>query len=155
MDIQHLYCFCLNWLDTYLPFYMPALFGTFPFFTFMFIQFFRGIPRDIDESAVIDGCNSFKILTHILLPLSTSVIVAALIFQFIWTWNDFLTQLIYINSTDKFTLSLGLRMTIDFDALPNWNEIMAMSVLAIIPPVLIFFFTQKYFVEGMMQGSIK
>ncbi|MEI7028174.1 carbohydrate ABC transporter permease [Paenibacillus sp. y28] len=146
----------LHWLDSYWPFIAPAAFGCFPFFIFMMVQFFRGLPRELDESAVMDGCNPPKILLRILLPLSFPAMISAAIFQFIWTWNDFFNPLIFINSVKKFPISLALRMSIDSTGgTVEWNQIMAMSVLAILPPVLIFFFSQKYFVEGIATTGIK
>lgn len=146
----------LNWLDTYWPFIVPAAFGCFPFFIFMLVQFFRGLPRELDESAVMDGCSPPTILFRILLPLCKPALISAALFQFIWTWNDFFNQLIFINSVKKFPLSLALRMSIDSTGgTVEWNQIMAMSVLAIVPPVLIFFFSQKYFVEGIATTGIK
>lgn len=146
----------LNWLDTYWPFIVPAAFGCFPFFIFMLVQFFRGLPRELDESAVMDGCSPPSILFRILLPLCKPALISAALFQFIWTWNDFFNQLIFINSVKKFPLSLALRMSIDSTGgTVEWNQIMAMSVLAIVPPVLIFFFSQKYFVEGIATTGIK
>jgi oligogalacturonide transport system permease protein len=145
----------LDWINTYLPFTIPALFACYPFFIFMMVQFFRGLPRKLDESAKIDGCNSFTILVRILLPLCKPALFSVAIFQFIWTWNDFFNSLIYINSVKKYTLSLGLRMSLDSASDVHWNEIMAMSTLAILPCVLLFFFTQKYFVEGIATTGIK
>jgi oligogalacturonide transport system permease protein len=145
----------LDWLDSYLPFIIPAIFATNSFFIFMLVQFLRGIPKELDESAVIDGCNSFMILARILLPLSKPALFSAAIFQFIWTWNDFFNVLIYVNSIKKYTVSLGLRMALDIQAAVNWNQVMAMSVVAIVPPVLVFFFSQKHFVEGIATTGIK
>ena len=145
----------LGWLNSYLPFTMPALFACFPFFIFMLVQFIRGLPRELDESAKIDGCNSFVILVRILLPLCKPALFSAGIFQFIWTWNDFFNSLIYINSVNKFTLALGLRMSLDISSAAKWNEVMAMSMVTIIPCVLIFFFAQKYFVEGIATTGLK
>lgn len=146
----------LGWLDSYLPFVVPAIFACYPFFVFMLVQFFRGLPRELDESAVVDGCNPFTILTRILLPLCKPALFSAAIFQFIWTWNDFFNSLIFINSVKKYTVSLALRMTIDSTGgTVAWNQIMAMSVLAILPPLLIFFFFQRYFVEGIATTGIK
>lgn len=145
----------LNWLDSYLPFTIPALFGTFSFFIFMLVQFIRGIPRELDESAFIDGCNSFDILVKIILPLSKPALFSAGIFQFIWRWNDFFNVLVYINSVSKYTLSLALRMSIDITQSVEWNQIMAMSVVTMIPPILVFFFAQKYFVEGIATTGLK
>jgi oligogalacturonide transport system permease protein len=144
-----------GWLDTYWPFIVPAMFATYPFFIFMLIQFFRGLPRELDESAVMDGCNSFKILTHILLPLCKPAVVSAAIFQFIWTWNDFFNSLIYINSVKKYPISLGLRMSLDTSSVSNWDQVMAMSVLSIVPCLLVFFLAQRHFVEGIATTGIK
>jgi oligogalacturonide transport system permease protein len=144
-----------GWINSYLPFTIPALFATSAFFVFMFIQFFRGIPRELDESATIDGCNSFRILWSIMVPLCTPAIVSAVVFQFIWTWNDFFNQLIYINSVAKYTVSLGLRISLDVTSYFEWNQILAMSVIAIIPCVIVFFFSQRYFVEGIATTGLK
>lgn len=145
-----------GWLNSYLPFIAPAILAGYPFFIFMMIQFFRGIPRELDESAVIDGCNPFTILIRILLPLAKPALFSAAIFQFIWTWNDFFNSLIFINSVKKYTISLALRIAIDSTGgTTNWNEVLAMSVLAVLPPVLIFFFAQRYFVEGIATTGLK
>ncbi|RTE11407.1 carbohydrate ABC transporter permease [Paenibacillus whitsoniae] len=146
----------LGWLDSFWPFIVPAAFGCFPFFIFMMVQFLRGLPKELDESAVMDGCNPPTILFRILLPLCMPAMISAAIFQFIWTWNDFFNPLIFINSVKKFPISLALRMTIDSTGgTIEWNQIMAMAVLAILPPVLVFFFSQKYFVEGIATTGIK
>lgn len=145
-----------HWLNSYLPFIVPAALACYPFFVFMMIQFFRGLPKELDESAMIDGCNPFAILVKILVPLAKPALISAAIFQFIWTWNDFFNSLIFINSVKKYTISLALRIAIDSTGgLTNWNEVLAMSVLAVLPPVLIFFFAQKYFVEGIATTGLK
>lgn len=145
----------LGWLDSYLPFYIPALFATQSFFIFMLIQFLRGLPRELDESAFIDGCNSFQILFRILLPLSKPALFSAAIFDFMTHWNDFFNPLIYISSVAKYPLSLGLRIDLDVGVAVKWDQIMAMSVVTMLPPILIFFFAQKYFVEGIATTGIK
>lgn len=146
----------LNWLDSYLPFLVPAIFAVYPFFIFMIIQFFRGIPRSLDESAKIDGGNSFQILLYVLAPLLKPVLFSAGLFQFLWTWNDFYNQFIFINTPKKFTLSLGLRLSIDASTeAVKWNEVMAMSVCSIIPLFILFFCAQKYFVEGVTTSGLK
>lgn len=144
-----------GWLNTYLPFTIPALAATHSFFIFMLVQFFRGIPKDLDASAKIDGCNSFTILARILLPVAKPAIFSVAIFEFIWKWNDFFNVLIYINSVKKFPLALALRMSIDLTDAINWNQLMAMSVLSMLPPILIFFFAQRYFVEGIATTGLK
>ncbi len=144
----------IGMLDSYLPFWLTAAAGV-PFFIFMFAQFMRGIPRSLDESAYIDGCGSFRILWSILLPLLKPAIFSAAIFQFIWTWDDFFQSLIYISSVDKYPVPLGLRLSIDAMGIPPWNEISAMSIVAILPSVIIFFLAQKYFVEGIATTGLK
>jgi len=121
----------------------------------MAVQFIRGIPKELDESAVIDGCNSFSILLRIILPLSKPVIFSAMIFQFVWRWNDFFNPLIFINSMRHYPLSLALRLSMDLSDMIAWNNALAMSILAILPPTIIFFIAQKYFVEGIATSGIK
>ena len=146
----------LGWLDSYLPFLVPALFAVYPFFIFMIIQFLRNVPSTLDESAKIDGCSSLQILIHILVPLLKPALFSAGLFQFLWTWNDFYNQFIFINSPKKFTLSLGLRLSIDASTeAVKWNEVMAMSVCSIIPLFILFFCAQKYFVDGIATSGIK
>jgi oligogalacturonide transport system permease protein len=145
----------LGWLDTYLPFYVPALFAGSSFFIFMLVQFLRGIPKELDESAVIDGCNSFQILIKILIPLCKPALFSVALLEFIWRWNDFFNSLIYISSVTKYPLALGLRIALDTSTAVNWNEILAMSVVTMIPPVILFAFTQKYFVEGITTTGLK
>ncbi len=145
----------LGWLDSYYPFYIPALLATQSFFIFMLVQFLRGLPRELDESAKIDGCNSFQILFRILLPLSKPALFSAAIFDFVWQWNDFFNPLIYISSVAKYPLSLGLRIDLDVGASVQWSRVMAMSVVTMVPPILIFFFAQKYFVEGIATTGLK
>ncbi|TCL70024.1 oligogalacturonide ABC transporter membrane protein [Hydrogenispora ethanolica] len=145
----------LGWLDTFLPFYAPELLATQSFFIFMLVQFMRGLPRELDESAEIDGCNSFQILYRILLPLAKPALFSAAIFDFIWAWNDFFNPLIYISSVAKYPLALGLRIDLDVGAAVSWDKVMAMSVVTMLPPILIFFFAQKYFVEGIATTGLK
>ena len=144
-----------GWLDSYLPFTIPALLACNSFFTYMMCQFFRGLPLELDESAKIDGCNSFIILVRILLPLCKAAIFSVMVFQFVWTWNNFLEVLIYVNSISKYPVALGLRLTMDIGSEFDWNQIMAMSIVAIAPPVLLFIVAQKYFVEGIATTGMK
>jgi oligogalacturonide transport system permease protein len=145
----------LGWLDSYLPFIVPAILGAFPFFNFMMVQFFRGLPMELDESARMDGCGSFRTLAQILMPLCKPAVFSVVVFQFVWTWSDFFGSLIYINSVRKFPVALGLRMGIDISANINWNQILAMSTVSILPPILLFFMAQNYFVEGISTSGIK
>lgn len=145
----------LGWLNTYLPFWVPALFATTPFHIFMVYQFMRGLPAELDEAANIDGCGPVRVLTGILLPLLKPVICSVAVFQFIWNWNDFFNVFIMISGVDRYTLSLGLRMMLDTDAASAWNQILAMSVVSLIPCTLFYFSMQKYFVEGISTTGLK
>lgn len=145
----------LGWLDSYLPFIVPAMFACYPFFIFAMMQFLRGVPRELDESAYIDGCGTLRVLVQILVPICKPALFSVGIFQFIWTWNDFFNPLIYINSVKNYPLMLGLRMSIDAQSAIAWNKVMAMSLLSMLPCVLVFFFAQKYFVEGIATSGLK
>ena len=145
----------LGWINSYLPFIIPTLFATAPFFTFLMVQFFRSLPKELDESAKMDGCNSFITLIKILIPLCKPAIFSITIFQFIWTWNDFFNCLIYINSVRKYTVSLGLRMFLDATSGSNYSGMLSMSMLSIIPCIIIYSVSQRYFVEGIATTGIK
>ncbi len=145
----------LGWVDTYLPFYVPALLACCPFFIYMLIQFLRGLPRELDESAYIDGCGTFQTLVKIILPLMKPSLFSAALFQFMWTYNDYFNQLVFINSGKKFTISLALRMSLDSESVVNWGRLMAISFIAVAPLVILFFAAQKYFVEGIATSGLK
>ena len=145
----------LNVLNSYNPFYLMAIFACYPFFTYMLVQFIRGIPKELDESARIDGCNSFRTLISILLPLLKPALFSAGLFQFLWTYNDYFNSLIYINSVKKFTVSLALRLTIENDTVIIWKNVMAMSTLAVLPVMVLFFLCQRYFIEGIATTGLK
>ncbi len=145
----------LGWLNSYLPFIVPAAFACYPFFIFMLVQFLRGIPIELDESAHIDGCGSVRLFSTILVPLMKPALFSVGLFQFMWTWNDFYNPLIYINSVRKFPISLGLRVSLDAASVVAWNNVMAMSMVTILPLIILFFFSQKYFVEGIATTGLK
>lgn len=145
-----------NMLDTYIPLIAPTVFAQEPFFVFMLIQFLRSIPKDLDEAATIDGCNSFQILWRILLPQLKPALISCIIFQFVWSFNDFLGPLIYISSVDKYPVALALKMSIDTSSgVVEWNQILAMSLISLLPALILFFSAQKYFVEGVTSSGIK
>lgn len=144
-----------GWVNTYLPFYMPALLACYPFFIFMLVQFMRGLPKELDESAKIDGCGSFRVLIQILLPLMKPALFSAGLFQFMWTYNDYFNSLIFINSVSKYTISLALRLSMDAESVIVWGKLMAMSFVAVLPLIILFFAAQKYFVEGIATSGLK
>jgi len=145
----------LCWVDTFLPLIVPAFIGGTPFFIFLMIQFIRGIPRELDQAAVIDGCSTFGIFRRIILPLMKPALATAAIFSFYWTWDDFMTPLIYLNSTKIFTVSLGLKLFADPSSVTNWGALFAMSTLSLLPQFIVFLFFQKYLVEGLATTGIK
>ncbi len=145
----------LGWLDTYLPLILPSAFATDTFFVFMLVQFLRGIPRDMEEAALIDGCNALQLLWHIIVPLLKPAIISVIVFQFIWTMNDFMGPLIYLASVEKYPVSLALKMSIGATEEVEWANVIAISVVALIPSVAVFFMAQKHFIEGAASSGIK
>jgi multiple sugar transport system permease protein len=152
---QYVLFFKLDWINTYLPLIVPHFFGGGGFFVFLLVQFIRGLPRELDESAKIDGCSPFGIYRRIILPLIKPALVTVGIYSFMWTWDDFFQQLLYISSVDKFTVGLALRLFMDSQSSVEWGQMLAMSLLSILPSVLIFFFAQKHFVEGIATTGLK
>lgn len=145
----------MGMLDSYLPIYLPTAFATQGFFVFMLIQFLRGVPRDMEEAAQIDGCNSFQVLWYILVPVLKPAIISVALFQFMWSMNDFIGPLIYVYSVDKYPIALALKMSIDVTDGAPWNEILAMASISILPSIIIFFMAQRYFVQGVSSSGTK
>ena len=145
-------------IDTWWPLILPAWFGGGAFNVFLLRQFFLQVPRELDEAALLDGANSFQIFWKIMLPLSRPALATVAIFSFLGTWNDFLHPLIYLNSNTKFPLSLGLRyfqqQPVDATQ-PRDHLLMAASLLAVLPAVILFFSAQRYFVRGIVMSGIK
>jgi oligogalacturonide transport system permease protein len=145
----------VGWLDSYLPLVVPSAFATDTFFVFMLVQFLRGIPRDMEETALIDGCNAVQMLWHIIVPLLKPAIISVIVFQFIWTMNDFMGPLIYLASVEKYPVSLALKMSIGATEEVEWANVIAISVVALIPSVAVFFAAQKHFIEGAATSGVK
>jgi len=145
----------LDWLNTYYPLIIPKWLATDSFFILLMVQFIRGIPRELDESAIIDGCNLRSIYYRIMLPLLVPALISTAIFTFIWSWDDFFSQMIYISKIDLFTVQLGVRALFDPSGSSDWGALLAMSALSLIPISLIFMFFQKYFLEGIATTGFK
>lgn len=143
-----------GWLNTFYPLLLPKLGGQ-AFFIFMIVQFIRGIPTELDEAALIDGCSRRGIFFRIILPQLKPALITASIFSFYWTWDDFLTPLIYLNSPDLYTVSLALRTYADPAAATDWGAIFAMSSVSLLPVFVIFVFFQRYLVEGIATTGLK
>ncbi len=144
-----------GWIDSYMPIIAPKLLATDAFFVFLLVQFMRGLPKDLDEAATIEGCGQTGIFFRIIVPLSVPAMVTTALFTFLWTWDDFFNQLLYLYTPEKFTVSLGLRMFVDASGESNWGAVLAMSVLSIIPCFILFFSLQKYFVQGIATTGMK
>ncbi len=144
-----------GWLDTFLPLYVPSAFAVEGFFVFMIIQFMRSLPMDLEEAAVIDGCSSLQVLWYVVVPLIMPAIISVALFQFMWTMNDFLGPLVYLSSVEKYPVSLALKMSIDVTEATSWNQVLAMSTIALLPSLVLFFCAQRYFTEGTTAGAVK
>lgn len=142
-------------LGTTIPLILPHFLAVSPFFVFLMIQFIRGIPKDLDESAKLDGCSPAGNAFRIVLPLCVPAMITVAIFSFIWTWDDFLGQMIYLTDTDKYTVPLALRLFLDTTGVVTWGPMFAMSILSVIPCFIIFLTAQKYFVEGISTTGLK
>jgi multiple sugar transport system permease protein len=145
----------LEWVNTILPIVVPKFFAVEGFFIYLTVQFIRTLPRELDKAATVDGCGPITIYTRIILPLTTPAIVTTTIFTFIWTWNDFFSQLLYLSGVKKYTVTLALRMFTDAGGEAALGSLFAMSVVSIIPVFLIFLFFQRYIVEGIATSGIK
>ncbi|OZM76993.1 carbohydrate ABC transporter permease [Pseudonocardia sp. MH-G8] len=145
----------LDWINTYLPLVVPKLLATDAFFIFLMVQFFRGIPRSLSEAALIDGAGHIRIFFRIMLPLSLPALATTAIFTFIWTWNDFFSQLIFLTDPDMYTVPVALRTFVDSTGESSWGPLFAMSIVSLVPIFLIFLFGQKYLVKGIATTGLK
>jgi multiple sugar transport system permease protein len=139
----------LHLVDTFWPLVLPKVLATDAFFVFLIVQFMRSLPRELGDAARMDGCGSIRVFSHVVLPLTRPALVTTAIFTFIWSWNDFLSQLIYLNTPDNYTLPLALRLFIDQTSQTSYGAMMAMSVLTLVPIALFFFAFQRLLVEGV------
>jgi multiple sugar transport system permease protein len=145
----------LGWVDTILPLVVPKFLALDAVFIFLMVQFFRGIPRELDEAAMMDGCSPWRIYWKIMLPLSSPVLATAAIFSFIWTWDDFFGPLIYLNDMQNFTVQLGLRSFVDSSSQSDWGGLFAMSTLSLVPVFFFFLFFQRLLIEGIATTGMK
>ncbi|MEU5259791.1 carbohydrate ABC transporter permease [Amycolatopsis sp. NPDC021455] len=139
----------LGWVNTFLPLIVPKVLATDAFFVFLMVQFIRGLPRELDEAARIDGCGHPRIFLRIILPLMKPALATTTIFTFIWTWNDFFSQLIYLTDPQMYTVPVALRSFVDATSTTSWGSLFAMSVLSLLPIFLAFLFGQRYLVRGI------
>jgi multiple sugar transport system permease protein len=145
----------LGWINTFLPLIVPKLLATDAFFVFLMVQFIRGIPRELDEAARIDGCGRGSIFLRVILPLMVPALATTTIFTFIWTWNDFFGQLIYLTDPHMYTVPVALRGFIDSTSSSSWGSMFAMSVVSLVPVFLAFLFGQRFLIKGIATTGIK
>lgn len=145
----------LGMINSYWPLLLPKYLATEAFFVFLMVQFMRTLPRELDEAARLDGCGHLRIYASIMLPLCRPALITSAIFTFINSWNDFLGPLLYVSEPDKYTVSLGLKMFIDQDAVADYGGMIAMSLVALLPVLLFFLVFQRYLIDGMATSGLK
>ena len=146
-----------GWINhpMYLALIVPTIFATDTYFVFMLIQFLRNIPRELEEAAKIDGCNSVKTLWYVIVPMLKPSIVSCALFQFMWSSNDFMGPLLYVNTPARYPASIFVKMSMDGDTGFDWNRVLAMSLISIIPSLIVFFLAQDSFIDGIAAGGVK
>ena len=145
----------LGLVNTFTPLLLGKFLATEAFFVFLMVQFMRGLPRELDEAARIDGAGHYRTFSAIMLPLLKPALVTSAIFTFIWTWNDFFGPLLYLKDPDLYTLPIALRLFVDQSSSADYGAQMAMAVLALIPVFLFFLIFQRYLVDGVATQGLK
>lgn len=145
----------LELVDTYWPLILPKFLATEAFFVFLIVQFIRNIPRDMDEAAKIDGAGHWRTFFSIILPLIKPALITSAIFTFIWTWNDFLGPLLYVNSPEQYPLPIALRLYNDQTSTSDYGATVAVSFLALVPILIFFIVFQRFLVDGVATQGLK
>ncbi|MGW2594654.1 carbohydrate ABC transporter permease [Streptomyces sp. NPDC001515] len=145
----------LELINTFTPLLIGKYLATDAFFVFLMVQFMRGLPKELDEAARLDGCGHLRIYWSIVMPLCRPALITSAIFTFIQSWNDFMGPLLYLNEPDKYTVSMGLRMFIDQDAVADYGGMIAMSLVALLPVLAFFLAFQRYLIDGMATSGLK
>ncbi|SDD21683.1 carbohydrate ABC transporter permease [Auraticoccus monumenti] len=145
----------LDLIDTYIPLILPKFLAIEAFFVFLMVQFIRGLPRELDEAARIDGAGHFRTFVSIILPLIRPAVITSSIFAFIWTWNDFLSPLLYVTSPEKYPLPIALRLYNDATSTSDYGATVAVSLLALLPVLIFFIVFQRFIVTGVATQGLK
>jgi len=151
---QYIFFHKIGWVNTFAPLIIPSFFGT-AFFIFLIVQFIRGLPVELDESARVDGCGHGGILFRIMLPLLVPAIITVSIFKFYWTWDDFFSPLLYLTKPEMATVALALKNMSDNSFGTSWGTVFAMSIVSLVPVFAVFVALQKYIVEGISTTGMK
>lgn len=152
---QYTIFFNLNWVNTFLPLVVPYLLAYDAFFIFLMVQFIRGIPRELDEAAALDGAGHVRVFFSVILPLLRPALLTTTILTFIWTFNDFLRQLVYLSDHSRYTAPLGLNAFVDRASGSSYGGMLAMSVVTLVPTVAVFLVSQRRLVDGVATTGIK
>jgi multiple sugar transport system permease protein len=152
---QYIFFLKLGWVNTFYPLFVTEFFATSAFFVFLNIQFIRGIPRELDEVAEVDGASHFQIYTRIIFPLSTPALITTAVFTFIWNWDNFFSQLLYISDIRLHTVPLALRVYSDASGDSSFGPLFAMSCLSLVPVFLLFVLAQRFLVQGIATTGTK
>ena len=152
---QYILYMQFGWLNTYLPLVVPRFLAVDSFFVFLTVQFIRGLPRELDEAAIMDGAGYRQVFLYIIVPLTAPAMATTAVFSFINSWNDFLGPLLYLTTSNLFTVPLGLNLFIDSSETSQWGPLFAMSILSLVPILLIFMAFQRLLTEGIATTGFK
>lgn len=152
---QYLWYNRLGWINTYLPLVVPGYFATSGFFVYQIKNFIDSIPHELDDAARIDGCSYYSILTRIMLPLIKPAIATVVIFSFLNNWNNYMGALLYLRKTEKYTVSLALKLFCDPTSHSDYGAMFAMATLSLIPIFFIFLTMQRYMTQGIATSGLK
>jgi pectin-derived oligosaccharide transport system permease protein len=145
----------IDWTNTFLPLVIPKFLAVDAFFVFLLIQFIRGLPRELDDAATVDGCGPIGVFWRVILPLMRPALAVAAVFTFIWTWNDFLGPLLYITSRESFTVPIALNAFMDSTGATSWGPLFAMSLLSLLPLFVVFLLAQRQLIHGIATTGLK
>lgn len=147
----------LGWVNSplYLPIIVPTLFAVDTYFVFMLIQFLRNVPKELEEAAKMDGCNVVQTLYKIIVPMLKPAIVSCALFQFMWSSNDFMGPLLYVRTPSRYPAAYFVKLSMDADNGFQWNRVLAVSLISILPSLIVFFSAQRTFVDGITAGGVK
>jgi len=145
----------LGWIGTFLPLMVPRFLAVDGFFIFLMVQFIRGLPTELDDAARIDGCGPIQIYRRVILPLMTPALVTTAIFTFIWTWDDFFSQLVYLDDIDHYTVPMALRAFLDSSGDSSWGAMFAMGTLALVPVLVFFLIFQRRITDGISTTGLR
>ncbi|MBO7333534.1 MAG: carbohydrate ABC transporter permease [Lachnospiraceae bacterium] len=144
----------IGWVGTPLPLIVPHFFGA-AFFTYMMMQFMQGIPRELDEAAIIDGCSKYSVFTRVVFPLLKPSIISTIIIQFYWKWDDYMGPMLYLSKPESYTVSIAVKLFADATSTTDYGAMFAMSTLSMVPVFFIFLVFNRYLVDGISTSGIK